>query len=130
MKLDAISIFIGPSISILILGKPICSALFLKLIFKNNTFLYLYYRMLRHYYGNESYLKFSYGNFSYRGESPNAIPKQRLMTMRQQLSCLNVTAIICPNNLRLIMICRLGTRVRSSFQIDPDYSRHARDVIC
>jgi hypothetical protein len=28
-------------------------------------------------------------------------------------SCLNVTAIICPNNLRLIIICRLGTCVRS-----------------
>jgi hypothetical protein len=27
----------------------ICSALFFKLIFKNNAFLYLYYRMLRHY---------------------------------------------------------------------------------
>jgi hypothetical protein len=39
-------IFIGPSIS---RGSPICSALFFKLIFKNNKFLYLYYRMLRHY---------------------------------------------------------------------------------
>jgi hypothetical protein len=42
MKPDAI----GPSIS---LGSPICSALFFKLIFKNNKFLYLYYRMLGHY---------------------------------------------------------------------------------
>jgi hypothetical protein len=31
------------------LGSPICSALFFKLISKNNEFLYLYYRMLRHY---------------------------------------------------------------------------------
>jgi hypothetical protein len=46
MKPDAICIFIGPSIS---RGSPICSALFFKLIFKNNKFLYLYYRMLRHY---------------------------------------------------------------------------------
>jgi hypothetical protein len=29
-------------------------------------------------------------------------------------SCLNVTAIISPNNLRLIIIGRLGTCVRSS----------------
>jgi hypothetical protein len=35
MKLDAICIFIGPSIS---RGRPICSALFFKLIFKNNNF--------------------------------------------------------------------------------------------
>jgi hypothetical protein len=76
MKADAICIFIGPAIS---RGSPICSALFFKLIFKNNKFLYLYYRMLRHYYknfGNESYFKFSYGNFNYRAESPNATPNQ------------------------------------------------------
>jgi hypothetical protein len=29
-------------------------------------------------------------------------------------SCLNVTANICPNNLRLIITCRLGTCVRST----------------
>jgi hypothetical protein len=29
-------------------------------------------------------------------------------------SCLNVTAIICPNNLRVIIICKLGTCVRSN----------------
>jgi hypothetical protein len=28
-------------------------------------------------------------------------------------SCLNVTAIICPNNLRLIIICSLATCVQS-----------------
>jgi hypothetical protein len=39
-------IFIGPSIY---RGIPICSALFFKLILKINKFLYLYYRMLRHY---------------------------------------------------------------------------------
>jgi hypothetical protein len=73
MKPDAIYIFIGPSIS---RRSPICSALFFKLIFKNNKFLYLYYRMLRHF-GNESYFKCSYGNFNYRGESPNATPTIR-----------------------------------------------------
>jgi hypothetical protein len=70
MKPDVICIFIGPSISIFISGCPICSALFFKLIFKNNKFLYLYYRMLRHYQQElrkQSYFKFTYGNFNYRG---------------------------------------------------------------
>jgi hypothetical protein len=63
-------------------------------------------------FGNESYFKFCYGNFSYTGESSNATPKG-LMTV-EAASCLNVTAFICPNNLRLIIICRLGTCVRST----------------
>jgi hypothetical protein len=49
MKPDAICIFIGPSIYIFISGSPICRALFFKLIFKKNKFLYFYYRMLKHY---------------------------------------------------------------------------------
>jgi hypothetical protein len=51
MKPDAICIFIGPSIS---RGSPI--ALFFKLIFKNN--IYLYYRMLRHYGKNRKWVLF------------------------------------------------------------------------
>jgi hypothetical protein len=49
MKPDGICVFTGIGPSILSRGSPICSALFSKQIFKNNKFLYLYYRMLRHY---------------------------------------------------------------------------------
>jgi hypothetical protein len=66
--------------SVNITGNPTCSALFLKLIFKNNKFLYLYYRMLtdttNKNFGNESYFKFSYRSFNYSGESPNSTPNK------------------------------------------------------
>jgi hypothetical protein len=63
------------------------------------------------------YLIFSYGNFNYGGKSPNATPNIWIDDV-EAASCLNVTAIICPNNLRLIIICRLGTRVRSTLTIE------------
>jgi hypothetical protein len=44
--------------------------------------------------------------------NPQMLPQIRIDDVEAE-SCLNVTAIICPNNLRLIIICRLGTCVRS-----------------
>jgi hypothetical protein len=44
--------------------------------------------------------------------NPQALPQIRIDDV-EATGCLNVTAIICPNNLRLIIICRLGTCVRS-----------------
>jgi hypothetical protein len=38
-----------------------------------------------------------------------------------------VTAIICPNNLRLIIICRLGTCVRSIFSTAVDQFHLGRE---
>jgi hypothetical protein len=59
-------------------GSPICSALFLKLHLKITNFFIciIHAQTLLHikHYGNESYLKCSYGNFSYTGESPHATP--------------------------------------------------------
>jgi hypothetical protein len=113
MKPDAICIFIGPSIPIFISGKPYLQRSLFQTNLKTIIFLFVYVC------GHEMslYFKFSYGNFNYRGESPNATPiKWRSMTLRQQVawtSPSHVSAIICPNNLRLIIICRLGTYVRS-----------------
>jgi hypothetical protein len=49
---------------------------------------------------------------------PQTLPQIKIYD-DEATSCLNVTAIICPNNLRLIIICRLGTRhsVRSSVYV-------------
>jgi hypothetical protein len=44
--------------------------------------------------------------------NPQTLPQIRIDDVEAE-SCLNVTAIICPNNVRLIIICRLGTCVRS-----------------
>jgi hypothetical protein len=44
--------------------------------------------------------------------NPQTLPQIRIDDVETE-SCLNVTAITCPNNLRLIIICRLGTCVRS-----------------
>jgi hypothetical protein len=52
-------------------GSPICSALFLKLTLKNDTFIYLYYSK---HFGNASYFKFPYGYYSYTRESPTVPP--------------------------------------------------------
>jgi hypothetical protein len=68
-------------------------------------------------FGNESYFKFSHGNFNYRGESQIRIDDV------EAESCLNVTAI-SPNNLRLIIICRLGTCVRSNTEHDKTSVSH------
>jgi hypothetical protein len=46
--------------------------------------------------------------------NPKTLPQIRIDDAEAK-SCLNVTAIICPNNLRLIIICRLGTCVRSKW---------------
>jgi hypothetical protein len=46
--------------------------------------------------------------------NPQTLPQIRIDDV-EVTSCLNVTAIICPSNLSLIIIlCRLGTRVRSN----------------
>jgi hypothetical protein len=37
--------------------------------------------------------------------NPQTLPQIRIDNVEAE-SCLNVTAIICPNNLRLIIICR------------------------
>jgi hypothetical protein len=47
--------------------------------------------------------------------NPQTLPQIRIDDVEAAESCLNVTAIICLNNLRLIMICRLVTCVRSIF---------------
>jgi hypothetical protein len=44
--------------------------------------------------------------------NPQTLPQIRIDDV-EATNCLNVTAIICTNNLRLITICRLGTCVRS-----------------
>jgi hypothetical protein len=114
MKPDAICIFIGPSISRV---SPICSALFFKLIFKNNKFLYLYYRMLQTLLTRTSEMslfnfKFSYGNLE---GNPQTLPQIRIDDVEAE-GCLNVTAIICPNlRASLYIICRLGICVRSKY---------------
>jgi hypothetical protein len=43
---------------------------------------------------------------------PQILPQIRIDDV-EAASCLNVTTIICPNNVHLIIICRLGTCVRS-----------------
>jgi hypothetical protein len=47
---------------------------------------------------------------------PQTLPQIRIDDVEAR-SCLNATAIICPNNLRLIIICRLGTCARSICKI-------------
>jgi hypothetical protein len=44
--------------------------------------------------------------------NPQTLPQIRIEYDVEAESCLNVTAIVCPNNLRLIIKCRLGTCVR------------------
>jgi hypothetical protein len=44
---------------------------------------------------------------------PQTLPQIRIDDV-EATSCLNVTAIICPSNLSLIIICRLGARVWSN----------------
>jgi hypothetical protein len=113
MKPDAICIVIGPSIS---RGGSICSALLSKLIFKKtiNVFICIIVcsDTINKNFGNESYFKFSYGKFNYRGESPNATPNKdwwrwgRRMPQRHSYHL--------SQSARLIIICRLGTCVRST----------------
>jgi hypothetical protein len=80
MKPDAICIFIATSISIFISGKPYLQRPFLKLTFKTINFficVIVYSDTINNKnFGNESYFKFVYGNFSYTGESPNATPNK------------------------------------------------------
>jgi hypothetical protein len=45
--------------------------------------------------------------------NPQTLPQKRIDDV-EATSCVNITAIICPNNLCLIIICRLGTSVRSN----------------
>jgi hypothetical protein len=40
--------------------------------------------------------------------NPQMVPQIRIDDV-EAASCLNVTAIVCPNNLRLIIICRFAT---------------------
>jgi hypothetical protein len=93
MKPDAICIFIGPSIS---RGSPICSALFFKLIFKNNKFVYLCYRINRHYKGQElrkwDFILNFLTEISIIEGNPQTLPKIRIDDVEAE-GCLNVTAI-------------------------------------
>jgi hypothetical protein len=62
--------------------------------------------------------------------NPQTLPQIKIDDV-EVTSCLNVTAIICPNNLRLIIICRLGTRVRFKIAIESfcvSLSRNAQDL--
>jgi hypothetical protein len=93
-------------------GSPIFSALFFKLIFKNNKFLYLYYisyaqTLLTRTSEMSLILNFQTEISNIEG-NPQTLPQIRIDDVEAE-SCLNVTSIICPNNLRLIIICRLGT---------------------
>jgi hypothetical protein len=94
-------------------GSPICSALFFKLTFKNNKFLNLYYRMLRTSTSLMSLILNILIEISVMQGNPQTPPQIRMDDVEAE-SCLNITAIISPNNLCLIIICRLGTCARST----------------
>jgi hypothetical protein len=75
---------------------------------KNNKFLYLHYRMLTllTFRTSEMSLLFTLNFFT--EISVIQLPQIRIDDAEAE-SCFNVTAITCPNNLHLIIICILGT---------------------
>jgi hypothetical protein len=101
MKPDAICIFIGPSIS---RRSPVCSALFFKLIFKNNKFIYLYYhaQTLLTRTSEMSLILNFLTEISIIEGNPQTLPQ-----ISHHLS----------QSARLIIICRLGTCVRSRISL-------------
>jgi hypothetical protein len=102
--------------SVNISGSPICSALFFKLIFKNNYNFFICIIVcsdtINKIFGNESYFK----NFNYRGESPNVTPNKDWWRRGRKLPQRHSHHL--SQSARLIIICRLGTCVRSRVGVD------------
>jgi hypothetical protein len=104
-------IFIGTSISIFISGKPYLQRpLFQTNIKKQYISLFaLSYAQTPLTRTLEMSLILNFlTEISIIEGNPQTLPQIRIDDVEAE-SCLNVTAIICPNNLRLIIICRLGT---------------------
>jgi hypothetical protein len=110
-------------------GSPICSAIFFKLILKNNKFLYFVLSCMLTVCSDT--INKNFGNLilnflteiSIIEGNHQILPQIRIDDVDAE-SCLNGTAIICPNNLRLIVICRLGKCVRSEYQLGSTMTRH------